>query len=67
MSLAPITITTSVFGKVFVEFVHFHHDVVRHLGFSQQHVHVAGHASRHRVDAKTDVDTPSRAGNLVIS
>jgi hypothetical protein len=42
--------------EVVVELVHFHHDVVGHLGFGQQHVHVAGHAPRHRVDAEADVD-----------
>jgi diguanylate cyclase (GGDEF)-like protein/PAS domain S-box-containing protein len=42
--------------EVVVELVHFQHDVVGHLGFGQQHVHVAGHAPRHRMDAEADVD-----------
>jgi hypothetical protein len=42
-------------GEVFVDLVHLHHDVVGHLGLGQQHVHVAGHAARHRVDGKAHI------------
>jgi hypothetical protein len=39
-------------GEVLVDLVHLEHDVVGHLGLGQQHVHVAGHAAGHRVDAE---------------
>jgi hypothetical protein len=42
--------------EVLVDLVHLQHDVVGHLGFGQQHVHVAGHAAGHRVDAEAHVD-----------
>ena len=58
MSLAPMTMATSVSGKSLVDLVHLHHDVVGHLGFGQQHVHVARHAARHRVDGKAHLHAP---------
>ena len=56
VSLAPMTRTTSVLVEVVVDLVHLQHDVVGHLGLGQQHVHVAGQASRDGVDAEPDVD-----------
>ncbi len=36
-------------AKLGVDVVHLEHLVVGHLGFGQQHVHMAGHAADHRV------------------
>ena len=33
-----------------VDVIHLDHLFVRHIGFGQEHVHVPGHASSHRVD-----------------
>src|SRR5262249_14237528 len=41
--------------EVVVDLVHFQHDVVRHLGLGQQHVHVARQAPGDGVDAEPDV------------
>ena len=56
VSLAPMTIDDVGVGEVVVDLVHLQHDVVGHLGLGQQHVHVAGHAAGHRMDAEADVD-----------
>ena len=37
-----------------VELEHFEHDVIRHLGLGEQHVHVAGKTARHRMDGEKD-------------
>ena len=67
MSLAPMTMATSVSREVLVDLVHLHHDVVGHLGLGQQHVHVTRHAAGHRVDAEAHVDAllAQRLGDLV--
>mmetsp|Transcript_79645 Transcript_79645/g.161988 ORF Transcript_79645/g.161988 Transcript_79645/m.161988 type:complete len:257 (+) Transcript_79645:95-865(+) len=39
-----------------VDLVHLQHDIVRHASLSQQHIHLARHAARHRVNAKLDCD-----------
>src|SRR5699024_8732803 len=46
------------FVEVVVDLVHFQDDVVGHLGFGQQDVHVSGQTSSHRVDTEPDLDTP---------
>ena len=43
------------FREVVVDLVHFQHDVIRHFGFRQQHVHVTGQTACNRVDCKADV------------
>ena len=42
--------------EIVVDFVHFQHDVIGHMGLGEQHVHVSGQATRHRVNAETHVD-----------
>ncbi len=37
-------------GEFGIDVLEFEHLVVRHVGFRQQHVHVAGHAARHRMN-----------------
>ncbi len=56
-SLAPMTIVTSVRREVVVDVVHLLHGVVLDIGLGQQHVHVPGHAARHRVDGVLHRDT----------
>ena len=67
MSFAPMTTETSTSREVLVDLVHLEHDVVRHVGLGQQHVHVAGHAAGNRVDAEAHVDALARAAICVIS
>ena len=43
--------------EIAVDFVHVHKAVVRDVGFGQQDVHVAGHASGYGVDGEADVDS----------
>ena len=56
ISFAPMIMDTSTSGKVVVDLVHLEHDVVGHLGFGQQYVHVPGHATRYRVYPEAHVD-----------
>ena len=42
--------------EVVVDLVHLEHDVVRHVRFGEQHVHVSGQAAGDRVDAEAHVD-----------
>jgi hypothetical protein len=39
-----------------VDVLQLEHFVIRHVGFGQQHVHVARHAARDRVDRVFDAD-----------
>ena len=39
-------------GEIVVQLVHFKNDVIGHLGFRQQHVHVARQATRDRMNAE---------------
>ena len=55
-SLAPMTKATSACGELAVDVLELEHLVVGHVGFRQQHVHVAGHAARHRVDGVLHLD-----------
>jgi hypothetical protein len=43
-------------GEVVVDLVEFEHDVVRHLGFGEQHVHVARQAPGDGMDAEAHLD-----------
>jgi hypothetical protein len=49
-SLAPMTKATSVVANSRLISSSSNDLVVGHVGFGQQHVHVAGHAARDRVD-----------------
>ena len=42
--------------QVVVDLLHLEDDVVRHAGLGQQHVELAGHAPRHRVDGEAHRD-----------
>src|SRR3979409_1806702 len=42
---------------VAVDVVHFEQPVIGDVGFGEQHVHVAGHASGDGMNAEADVDT----------
>src|SRR5208283_1076836 len=42
--------------EVAVDFLHFDEAVVGNVGFGEQHVHVAGHASGDRMDSEPDLD-----------
>src|SRR5574344_294622 len=44
-------------GEVVVDLIHLHDDVVGHLGFGQQHVHVPRHATGDGVDSKLHLHT----------
>ena len=55
-SLAPMIRATSVCGEVAVDVVHFEELVVGDVGFGEEDVHVAGHASGDGVDAEVYVD-----------
>ena len=57
VSFAPTTRATSAVGHLEVRLVHLLELVVGHVGLGQQHVHMAGHAARHRVDGVEDVDS----------
>ena len=39
-------------GEIVIDLLHFKHDVVRHLGFRQQHVHVPGQSPGNGMDGK---------------
>ena len=43
-------------GELGVDVFQLEHFVIGHIGFGQQHVHVAGHAARHRMDGVGDLD-----------
>ena len=47
--------------------VHFQQVFVVHIGFGKQHIHVAGHAARHRMDAVAHLDAlgHKRVGKLL--
>ena len=47
--------------EVVVDLLHLEHDVVRHLGFGEQHVHVPGQAAGDRVDGEAHVGARARA------
>ena len=55
-SLAPMTKATSAARELGVDVLELEHLVIGHVGFGQQHVHVAGHAARDRVDRVFDAD-----------
>ena len=55
-SLAPITKATSVCGEFGVDVLELEHFVIGHVGFGEQHVHVARHAAGHRMDRVFDLD-----------
>ena len=43
--------------EIAVDLVHFDEAVVRNVGFGEQHVHVAGHASSDRMDGEAHLDS----------
>ena len=55
-SLAPMTERDVGLRQIAVDVVHFDQLVVGNVGFGEQHVHVAGHASGDGMDAEVDVD-----------
>mmetsp|Transcript_52380 Transcript_52380/g.159181 ORF Transcript_52380/g.159181 Transcript_52380/m.159181 type:complete len:266 (-) Transcript_52380:254-1051(-) len=42
--------------EIRVDLIHLQHPFVRHAGLGQQHIHLAGHAARHWVDAEAALD-----------
>ena len=45
-------------GELVVDLLHLDHDVVGHARLGEQHVHVAGQPSGHRVNREPDIDPP---------
>src|SRR5665213_2419751 len=44
-------------GKLFVDLIHFHDDVVGNPGLSEQDIHVTGHTAGNRMNGEADSDS----------